>query len=235
MAKRRRTARLSPAAPPVGTRARRRSPEPERQRLPWVRLILIGVVVVGVVGLVGLAFLNSATARAYTCDELLTPPADTASDGFTPDSLGSQHVGVGTKIRYGFCPPTSGGHYNAAGVGPLRPAFYGPDSEAGPGGWVHNLEHGYVVALYRCEDGACPSDDQLRALRSFAANGPPTQGAAACGYRSKVLVARFDEMATPYALLAWDRALLLDGFDATVARDFASRAIDTTAPEPGAC
>jgi len=173
MAKRRRTARPAPGAPPVGTRARRRSPEPER-RLPWLRLVVIGVVVVGVVGFVGLAFLNSATARAYTCDELLTPPANASSDGFTPDSLGSQHVGAGTKIRYGFCPPTSGGHYNAAGVGPLRPGFYGPDADAGPGGWVHNLEHGYVVALYRCTEGTCPSEADLAALREFAANGPPT-------------------------------------------------------------
>ena len=200
-----------------------------------MRLVVIGVAVVGIVGFVGLAFLSGATARAYSCDELLTPPADASSDGFTTDSLGSQHVGAGTKIRYGFCPPTSGSHYNAAGVGPLRPAFYGPDADAGPGGWVHNLEHGYVVALYRCADGTCPSEADLASLREFAANGPPTQSAAACGYRSKVLVARFDEMATPYALLAWERALLLDGFDATVARDFASRSIEATAPEPAAC
>lgn len=42
-------------------------------------------------------------------------------------------------------------------------------------------------------------------------------------------------MATPYALLAWDRALLLDSLDATAARAFASRLIEATAPEPNAC
>ena len=234
MAKRRRASRPAPVLPSAA-RSRRRAPEPERRRLPSLRVLLVGVAIVGVVGFVGLAFFSSATARAFSCDELLTAPADASTDGFATESLGSQHVGAGTKIRYGFCPPTSGSHYNAAGAGPLRPGFYGPDADAGPGGWVHNLEHGYVVALYRCTDGACPSEADLAALRSFAANGPPTQSAAGCGYQSKVLVARFDELSAPYALLAWDRALLLDAFDATVAQQFASRSIDATAPEPNAC
>ncbi len=234
MAKRRRASRPAPVTP-AAARPRRRAPEPERRRLPSLRVVLVGVAIVGVVGFVGLAFISGATARAFSCDELLTAPPGASADGFTTESLGSQHVTVGTKIRYGFCPPTSGGHYNAAGAGPLRPGFYGPDADAGPGGWVHNLEHGYVVALYRCADGACPSEADLAALRSLAENGPPTQSAAACGYRSKVLVARFDELSTPYALLAWDRALLLDAFDEARAREFASRWIEASAPEPGAC
>ena len=201
-----------------------------------MRIILVGLAVVGLIGVLGIAFIGSATARDYSCAELLTPPPGaSATDGFATASLGRQHVAVGTKIRYDFCPPTSGNHYNAAGAGPLRPGFYGPDAAAGPGGWVHNLEHGYVVALYRCVNGSCPTDAEQAALRSFAANGPPTQSAAACGYRSKLIVARFDDMTVPYALLAWDRALLLDSFDEADARDFASRAIDATGPEPNAC
>lgn len=189
MAKRRRTSRPTPVLP-TATRPRRRTPEPERRRLPSLRVVIVGLAAVAVAGFVGLAFIGSATARDYSCAELLTAPPDaSATDGFATESLGSGHVTVGTKIRYGFCPPTSGGHYNAAGAGPLRPGFYGPGDAAGPGGWVHDLEHGYVVALYRCQDGTCPSDADLEPLRQFAANGPPTQSAAACGYRSKVLVA----------------------------------------------
>ena len=234
MARRRRASR--PPVMPAAGRPRRRGHEPERRRLPLLRVVIVGVAVIGVVAFVGLAFFSSATARAFSCAELLTAPPDASTtDGFTTESLGQAHVAVGTKISYGFCPPTSGGHYNAAGAGPLRPGFYGPDADAGPGGWVHNLEHGYVVALYRCADGVCPSEVDLAALRSFAVNGPPTQSATACGYRSKILVARFDELSTPYALLAWDRALLLNEFDETVARDFAGRAIEATAPEPNAC
>ncbi len=235
MAKRRRASRAASVAP-AAARPRRPAPEPQRRRLPSLRVVIIGIAVVGVTGFVALSFFSGATARDYSCAEQLTAPPDASgTDGFATESLGSQHVGVGTRISYDFCPPTSGGHYNAAGAGPLRPGFYGPDADAGPGGWVHNLEHGYVVALYRCAGGACPSDAELSALRAFAANGPPTQSAAACGYRSKVLVARFDELSSPYALLAWDRALLLDAFDETAARDFASRSIEATAPEPNAC
>jgi len=220
---------------PVARRTTRQ-PAREARRLPSLRLVIGALAVVAVVGFVGLAFLSNATAQAYACDDELTAPTDvSATDGFTTETLGSRHVAPGTKIRYAFCPPTSGSHYNAAGAGPLRPGFYGPDDAAGPGGWVHNLEHGYVVALYRCEDGTCPPDADLAALRQFASNGPPTQSAAACGYRSKVLVARFDELTTPYALLAWDRALLLDSFDEATAQGFASRYIEKAAPEPNAC
>mgnify|MGYP000563055467 CR=1 FL=1 len=233
MAKRRRTGRPNP--PPAGGRSERR-PVAEPRRLPWLRLVAGAIAIAGVLGFVGFALLNSGGARAYSCDELLTAPAEaSATDGFATASLGSQHVAPGTRIRYGFCPPTSGSHYNAPGAGPLRPGFYGPDDAAGPGGWVHNLEHGYVVALYRCEGGTCPPAADLAALRTFAANGPPTQSAAACGYRSKVVVARFDDMTRPFALLAWDRALLLDSFDQAAAQGFASRFIEATAPEPAAC
>lgn len=235
MAKRRRAARPAPVVP-AAARTRRRAPEPERRRLPSLRLLLVGLAVVGVVGVLAIAFISSATAREYSCDKLLTaPPGALGTDGFATQALGRGHVAVGTKIRYGFCPPTSGSHYNAAGVGPLRSGFYGPDADVGPGGWVHNLEHGYVVALYRCKDGACPSEADLSALRALANNGPPTQSAAACGYRSKVVVARFDQLSTPFALLAWDRALLLNSFDPSVARTFAGRSIEATAPEPNAC
>jgi hypothetical protein len=234
MAKRRRTSHAVGTA--AATRRRSGGPVQQPRRRPTLALLLGIAAVVGVIGFVGLAFLNTTTAATYTCDELLRTPSDaTASDGFGTESLGQQHVAAGTKIRYGFCPPTSGGHFNAAGLGPLRPGFYGPDDAGGPGGWVHNLEHGYVVGLYRCEDGTCPSDTELAALRAFVANGPPTRSAAACGYRSKVLVARFDDIATPFALLAWDRALLLDTFDTQNASDFASRFIDSTGPEPNAC
>ena len=235
MAKRRRTAHPAPVTP-ADVRPRRRTPEPERRRLPSVRILLVGLAVVGVVGILGIAFIGSATARNYTCDEILAAPAgSSAGVGFSTNNLGRNHVAVGTKIRYGFCPPTSGNHYNSPGKGPLRAGFYDPDSDAGPSGWVHNLEHGYVVVLYRCSHGSCPSESELAPLRTFAANGPPTQSAAACGIRSKVVVARFDEMSSPYALLAWDRAWLLDSFNGSKANDIARAAIEATAPEPNSC
>lgn len=91
------------------------------------------------------------------------------------------------------------------------------------------------LPFYRCADGSCPPAGDLARLRTFAASGPPTQSAGACGHRSKLVVARFDDMSTPFALLAWDRALLVEAFDEDVALTFASRWIEATAPEPNAC
>ena len=230
MAKRRRTTRPPGGAPPQPVR--RRPPPPTKRRLPSIRVVLGALVVVAAIGFVGLAFLSSSTAQAYTCADLLQPPAeDPGLAGMTTDDQSSTHVAPGTKIRYASCPPTSGQHFNARGFGPLPARFYGPDADASPGGWVHNLEHGYVVALYRCEGGTCPSSEQLEGLRSFATTGPPTETAASCGIRSKLVVARFDQMSTPFALLAWDRALLLDAFDEARAQAFAGQSIDATAPE----
>lgn len=234
MAKRPRVGPSATAA--TATPARRRQPAPTGRRRPSARVVVALLAVIGAVGFVGLVVLRTATAQAFSCREVLQPPAeDPGPEGVVTQNQGSRHVAPGTEIRYASCPPTSGSHYNARGAGPLAPGFYGPDDDAGPGGWVHNLEHGYVVALYRCEGGGCPSESDLRALRSFAANGPPTQSAAACGYRSKVIVARFDQMATPFAALAWDRVLLLDSLDPRRVAAFAQRMIEATAPEPNAC
>jgi hypothetical protein len=201
-------------------------------------MLLVGVLVVAAVAVVSFALLSGGgqTGGSYTCQELLQPQqgASPANPIVTPN-LGINHVTTGAKVDYPLCPPASGPHYNERGVAPLPPRFYAADARVGPGNWIHNFEHGFVIALYRCVDGVCPSEDQLSELRSFVLNGPSTPSAAACGYQSKVLAARFDDMATPFALLAWERVLLLDAFDASVAQDFASRWIETTAREPTLC
>ncbi len=161
-------------------------------------------------------------------------PEPTPRLGFTTGDLGVQHVPHPQPITYGFCPPTSGAHYSGAGVGPIRPAFYPPTEERAPGGWVHNLEHGYVVALYSCPDGECPTDAELNQLRRFTEEAPLSRVAPSCP--SKVLAARFDEMQTQFAMVAWGRALLMDEFDLDTALTFAEQWIDHEAvPERGAC
>jgi hypothetical protein len=157
--------------------------------------------------------------------------------GFVTRDLGRLHVRTGSN-RYEYCPPASGPHYNAQGQGPIRRNFYGPGSEQDPAGWIHNLEHGYVVVLYSCGRGGndCPSASELDALRRFFETAPQTEGATRCRVPNKVLVARFDEMSTRFALVAWDRVLLTNTFNVEQARQFAQQWIDSSqAPEPGAC
>ena len=208
---------------------RTRVVEPERRRLPIGRILVVSAAAVGAVALLVVIFFGSASATSYTCTS--TPDVSGEARPITIEPGSVRHVATGTKIRYPSCPPTSGDHYAAQGAGPIRQGFYGPSSAAQPGGWVHNLEHGYAVALYRGE----PDAATLAALREFARAGPVTPGAAACGIPSKVVVARFDDMSTPYAVLAWGRLLPMASWDDAMARAFAEQAIDATAPEPGAC
>lgn len=65
---------------------------------------------------------------------------------------GADHVEVGAPHEpYTTNPPTSGPHYNAAGLGPARAGFYEDPAEAPPEGVVHNLEHGQIVIYYNPE------------------------------------------------------------------------------------
>jgi hypothetical protein len=136
-------------------------------------------------------------------------------------------------IEYGFCPPTSGNHYNAP-RGPIRGAVYPKTEEQVPGGWIHNLEHGYVVALYRCTSATdCPTDAEMAQLQAFF-DQTPESGSVTCPKR--VIVARFDQMSTRFALLAWGRALLTDEFHLDTALTFTQQWMDHEAvPERGSC
>ena len=231
--------RKSRAAPPPGRAIGRTRPiataaAPERRLLGPVAIGAIVVVAAIVVLGIGLF---SSSGSPYTCASQLQPQANaTVDDPIVTADEGRNHVPTGSTTSYTSCPPASGPHYSQSGIAPLAPAFYAADARIGPGNWVHNLEHGFVLALYRCPDGQCPSSDVLSELREFVLNGPPTDTAARCGYPSKVLAARFDDMATPFALVAWDHVLLLDTFDAQVGLQFAQKWIEQpTLPERVSC
>jgi Protein of unknown function (DUF3105) len=153
------------------------------------------------------------------------------------NDLGRTHVRKGSSIQYAYCPPASGTHYEVSQGVPLERGLYDTGGTP-PGSWVHNLEHGYMVLAYSCGvDGkSCPGADEMAALRRFFDEAPTTPGAQTCGIPNKLIVVRFDDMATRYALLGWDRALLTDTFDPEQAKAFAFQVTDgPAAPEPGAC
>jgi hypothetical protein len=176
----------------------------------------------------------------YECRELLT--AELSPDGlpgFPVEISSRNHVrDPNTVIRYASCPPTSGDHYNIANRGPIRPGIYSPSEEQAPGGWVHNLEHGYVVVVYRCPSGEagvgeCITEDEADQLGDFFDQVPDSINPSC---PDKVIVARFDTMTTRFAVLAWGRALLTDTFDVGDALLFTEQWQDgETVPERGAC
>lgn len=153
-------------------------------------------------------------------------PGATQRVGFAAADLGAIHVPPGSPLKYAYCPPTSGNHYNGPGQGPIRRDFYDAGSERTPGGWVHNLEHGWVVLAYRGGEGQAPSEEVLAQLRTFYDTAPPSDVAGPCQSPNKLLVVRYDEMKTPFAMLAWGRALMMETFDPEKALAFYEQWVD---------
>ena len=230
--------------PPPTNRARRaRTARPEtrasflernRRRLLW------GLAAFALVAIASLAFLN-ATSPTYACSTQWQPavtpepaPSATPRLGYVQNDMGRGHtVSVGEFVRYALCPPASGKHYNAQGEGPIRPGVFGPDDQANPQGWIHNLEHGGLVVLYRCTGGdtGCAEAAQT-AMKEFYASFPNSPICNLPVGSVGPIVARFDQMKWPYAALLWGQVMPLDTFDAQFVRDFFAQQGERANPEP---
>ena len=215
-----------PSQGPGGTSRAGRRPTARtyrHQQRPFVERYRGWIVLVAAlagVALIALFVFSSAAAPAYACSTLFDPaPTASPSAGQTPslgypqDDMSNKHVAVGTKVTYTYCPPASGNHYNAAGQGPIQPRVYGPNDKTIPQGWVHNLEHGALVLLYRGDSEGATTEGQQQ-LKDFFAVFPPSP---VCnvppGTIAGPVFTRFDSMKTPFAALVWDRVLPLQDLD----------------------
>ena len=140
-----------------GAAARRLQEKQRRQRT----LLWTGVAVVSLVALVALiVFMGRESPPA--ANKAVTPAALQAgrqaagSQGVkTYPSAGRNHIGADQQpSNWNSTPPTSGDHLG----NPLPPGVY--DNEQDMRALVHNMEHGYVVIVYK----GIPQDqvDQLR-------------------------------------------------------------------------
>jgi hypothetical protein len=150
-----------------------------QKQLIWGGVILIMVLVV--VGLV--FFLRPGGGTTITADE--------RSQGrFIQGTGEANHVPAGTVVQYNSRPPTSGNHYDT-------PSGYGVFDRAVPtGNWVHNLEHGAIVVLYRPDlcDATCTAavkDVYKQAPRSKQFNNV------------KLVVTPYPDMDHAVAAVAW--------------------------------
>jgi hypothetical protein len=205
-----------PTARPTSTRAGRR----ERQRIVHQPTFMerYRTAIVVLTALVGVALLSvfvffSASQPAFACSTIWTPdPTASPAAGATPalgyvqPDMGHQHVNVGDKVTYTYCAPASGNHINKPGTaGPIPARVYGPNDTVIPQGWVHNLEHGGLVILYQGSSAGATAEGQA-AFKAFEAAFPPAEN---CG----PVIARFDQMSSPFQAIVWGRVLLLDTFD----------------------
>ena len=213
----------------------------ERSFMERYRSAIVGVAAIAGVALISIFVFASASASAYSCTSEWSP-SPTASPqagsspslGYVQPDMGRRHLGVGEKVTYTYCPPASGSHDNASGAGPIAPRLYGPNDSAIPEGWVHNLEHGAMVIVYRGRDGdPGPTAAGQQALRALYDGFPvsPVCGIAP-GTSQGPVIARFDQMATPYAAIVWDRALPLQTLDTAQILAFWQQWGERTNPEP---
>jgi Protein of unknown function (DUF3105) len=225
----------SPSGTSRAGRRERSRPAPRGSFLQRYRRWLLAAAVVAVVAIVGAGVFAAATQPAYACSNIWIPdptasPAADASPqpGYVQPDMGNTHVAVGTVVKYTYCPPASGRHYNQPGTaGPIPARPYGPNDAVIPEGWVHNLEHGGLVVLYK---GAEADQAALRALYD-AVPVSPVCGFQPGGNSPSPVIARFDDMVWPYAALVWDRVLPMETLDQAAVLDFYGRYGERTNPE----
>jgi len=230
----------SPAARSTGPRGTERAGRRERAR-PYdqpstfqrYRTIILGAALLAVVAVVGAGVFAAATEKAYACSNVWQPsptasPREGASPqpGYVQPDMGQGHVPVGTKITYTYCPPASGRHY-AQPAAPIPARVYGPTDTLIPEQWVHNLEHGGLVILYK---GAEVDDAALRTLFD-AVPASPICGFEPGGQSPGPVIARFDDMAWPFAALVWGRVLPLQTLDQQAILDYYATWGEVTNPE----
>ena len=145
--------------------------------------------------------------------------------------MGNHHAGVGDKVTYAYCAPASGTHYNVPGVaGPIPARVYGPTDNVIPEGWIHNLEHGALVILYQGTSTGATPDGQAQ-LKAFFDSFPNSPRCNLPKGQIGPVIARFDQMGTPFEALAWDRVLPLQTFDTAQIMAFWNLYGERTNPE----
>jgi Protein of unknown function (DUF3105) len=223
----------------AGRRAHPRTYRREQSFAERYRGLIVAVAAIAGIALIGGVIFIQATAKAYACSNEWVPtptasPAAVASPqpGYVQPDMGRKHTNPGDVVSYTYCPPASGSHYNASGQGPIPPRMYGPDDTTLPEGWVHNLEHGALVLLYRGDGpGATPEGQaELRQFFDAFPNSPVCD--IAPGTIQGPVIARFDDMAAPFTAMVWGRALPLDTFDADEIQAFYQAWGEKTNPEP---
>ncbi len=214
----------------------------ERQRMTYAPSFMerYRTAIVVVAALAGVALLSAfvflqSSQPAYACSTIWTPeptasPAAGATDnlGYVQPDMGNSHVSRGDKVTYTYCAPASGSHVNLPGVaGPIAARVYGPTDSVIPQGWIHNLEHGGLVILYKT-DGAGATPEGQAKFKAFYEAFPPAQN---CG----PVIAPFDKMSTPFQAILWGRVLPLETFDEATVTAFWEQWGGRTNPEKGGC
>jgi len=140
------------------------------------------------------------------------PAAHTAALSITDE--GHQHIPAGAPLGNKHQPPSSGNHYAT----PVPPGTYPTAQPAG--NWVHSLEHGYIVVVYRCSGAECAD------LNSQAKTIMATLPKDAKYGEVKFVATPYQTMTPKIAVLAWDKEQDMDLMDQGLISAFYKQYID---------
>ena len=132
-----------------------------------------------------------------SCPAVVTP---VANEGWV-------HVPEGSVVSYRANPPASGPHY------PVWARYQEHPTAVARPYWVHNLEHGAIVFLYRPDAPAAVVSALRNAYQSLP-NDP------ACGHR-RALLTPDPSLPRATAVVAADFVIAADCVNAGIIRDFA--------------
>lgn len=136
--------------------------------------------------------------------------------------MSSTHIAVDSDPgTYNSDPPTSGPHYPEE----AQAGFYETNNYQYPAAYlVHNLEHGYVIFWYNCnnlDEAACTElKSQINIVMDEVNN-------------VKVIAYPWDSIDVPVAMTSWGRLQKVETFNASQARAFYQTNLNRS-PEPNA-
>lgn len=112
--------------------------------------------------------------------------------------LGSAtHVPVGTAITWPSNPPASGPHF------PVWAAFHEFTSPVPRGYLVHDLEHGAVVLLHRCDLVDTATCDAIQTALRAASDALPTDPKCTSPVRVRTVIAPDSSIPQPLVAVSW--------------------------------
>jgi len=131
-----------------------------------------------------------------------------------PPVLNQLHIPVGSPLDCHSSPPSSGPHY------PVWASYKTHTIPIAPGYYVHNLEHGAIVFLYKCtEADGCPAVvSGLEAVAAGLAKDPKCIDPI----RARTVIAPDPTLTTPVVALAWGFIYRADCVDAPSLNSFAT-------------
>jgi hypothetical protein len=137
----------------------------------------------------------------------------------------ADHVDQGAPLTFVSNPPCGGDHYGLWAIWGVH------DTPVPRGNWIHNLEHGGVVFLYRCAShAACPElAGQLEAL----AQSLPADPACVPPTHNRIVITPDPDLpeGVQVAAASWGHNLVARCFDEGALRTFYTNHVGRTSAE----